>query len=185
MEAQKENQQTKEKFQEVQNQLTQVLWGRYSRANTPPVLTLFHVSVLQLQSQLAQSQTQSQNQLTQSQKEVQQAKAHSQQVSAVPQVVCLHGHSSSPILLPPKPQLQNQLKSSQSQAQARQNQVQQVQRELQQAKDALQQNLASQKELQQTGQQEVTKLKAALSQSESRVRRSARLRFRPSEPLLS
>ncbi|KAJ3594641.1 hypothetical protein NHX12_003948, partial [Muraenolepis orangiensis] len=58
--------------------------------------------------------------------------------------------------------LQNQLKSAQ--AQARQNHLQQVQRE--------QQNLVNQKELQQTQQshnQEVNTLKAAVSQSESKV----------------
>ncbi|XP_075339815.1 nucleoprotein TPR-like isoform X4 [Odontesthes bonariensis] len=101
----------------------------------------------QVQSQLSQNQ----NQLTQSQKELQQAKNHSQQV-------------------------QNQFKSAQTQAQARQNQIQQIQKELQQAKEALQQNLAKQKELQQTNQdsqqshnQEVNNLKTALSQAESKV----------------
>lgn len=63
----------------------------------------------------------------------------------------------------------HQLKSL---AQGRQNQIQQLQRELQQAKESLQQNLANQKELQQTHQshnQEVGSLKAALSQAESKV----------------
>lgn len=57
-------------------------------------------------------------------------------------------------------------------AQSRQNQIQQLQRELQQAKESLQQNLANQKELQQTHQshnQEVSSLKSALSQAESKV----------------
>ncbi|XP_030607280.1 nucleoprotein TPR-like isoform X1 [Archocentrus centrarchus] len=108
----------------------------------------------QVQSQLSQTQTQlqqNQNQLTHNQKELQQAKSHTQQV-------------------------QNQLKSAQSQAQARQNQIQQLQRELQQTKETLQQNLTSQKELQQTHQtsqqshnQEITNLKTALSQAESKV----------------
>lgn len=59
-----------------------------------------------------------------------------------------------------------------SQAQARQSQIQQVNRELQQSKEAIQQNLANQKELQQThqkSQQEVNNLKTALSQAESKV----------------
>ncbi|KAK1878955.1 Nucleoprotein TPR [Dissostichus eleginoides] len=108
----------------------------------------------EVQSQLSQIQTQqqqNQNQLTQSQKELQQVKTHSQQ-------------------------FQNQLKGAQSQSQARQNQIQQIQRDLQQAKEALQQNLLNQKELQQTNQssqqshnQEVSNLKTALSQSESKV----------------
>lgn len=87
-------------------------------------------------------------------------------------------HNNQLNLLLSKSQLQNQLKSAQSQAQARQNQIQQIQRELQHAKDNLQQNLANQKELQQTQQtsqqsynQEVTNLKTALSQAESKVRR--------------
>ncbi|XP_029309267.1 nucleoprotein TPR-like, partial [Cottoperca gobio] len=117
-------------------------------------LTQKQNQLTQVQSQFSQTQTQqqqNQNQLTQSQKELQQAKTHSQQV-------------------------QNQLKSAQSQAQARQNQIQQIQRELLQAKEALQQNLANQKELQQTNQssqqshnQEVSNIKTALSQAESKV----------------
>lgn len=75
-----------------------------------------------------------------------------------------------------KIQAQNQMKSAQSQAQARQNHIQQLQRELQQTKETLQQNLTSQKELQQTHQnnqnshnQEVGNLKTTLSQAEAKV----------------
>uniref|UniRef100_A0AAQ6AH46 Nucleoprotein TPR n=1 Tax=Amphiprion ocellaris TaxID=80972 RepID=A0AAQ6AH46_AMPOC len=70
----------------------------------------------------------------------------------------------------------DKFKSAQSQTLARQNQIQQLQRELQQAKENLQQNLASQKELQQTQQssqqshvQEVNNLKTSLSQAESKL----------------
>lgn len=70
------------------------------------------------------------------------------------------------------------LKSVQALAQARQNQMQQMQSDLQQAKDALQQNLAKQKELQQTDEatqqshnQEVNDVKTLLSQAENKVRK--------------
>ncbi|CAF94122.1 unnamed protein product, partial [Tetraodon nigroviridis] len=64
---------------------------------------------------------------------------------------------------------QNQLKSMQSQAQDSHGHIQQLQGELQQAKEALQRSLDAQKELQQSHSQEVTNLKAAVSQAEIKV----------------
>lgn len=58
----------------------------------------------------------------------------------------------------------------QSQAQDSHGHIQQLQGELQQAKEALQHNLDCQKELQQSHSQEVTTLKAAVSQAEIKVR---------------
>lgn len=58
----------------------------------------------------------------------------------------------------------------QSQAQDSHGHIQQLQGELQQAKEALQHNLDYQKELQQSHSQEVTTLKAAVSQAEIKVR---------------
>ncbi|XP_075935829.1 nucleoprotein TPR-like isoform X4 [Anarhichas minor] len=146
-----EAQKTQQELEEAKKEIQQ---SKEKFQEVQNQLTQKQNQLTQVQSQLSQIQTQlqqNQNQLTQSQKELQQAKTHSQQV-------------------------QNQLKSAQSQSQARQNQIQQIQRELQQAKEALQQNLANQKELQQTHQssqqshnQEVSNLKTALSQAESKV----------------
>lgn len=58
----------------------------------------------------------------------------------------------------------------QSQAQDSHSHIQQLQGELQQAKEALQHNLDNQKELQQSHSQEVTNLKTAVGQAESKVR---------------
>lgn len=58
----------------------------------------------------------------------------------------------------------------QSQAQDSHGHIQQLQGELQRAKEALQHNLDDQKELQQSHSQEVTNLKAAVSQAELKVR---------------
>ncbi|KAM3865905.1 nucleoprotein TPR-like [Diretmus argenteus] len=153
-EAQKKQEEAQKSQQELEEARKENQQTKEKLQEVQTQLTQNQNQLTQVQTQLTQTQTQlqqNQNQITQSQKELQQAKTHSQQ-------------------------LQNQLKSVQSQAQARQNQIQQIQRDLQQAKEALQQNLANQKELQQTQltnqqshNQEVNTLKTSLSQTESKV----------------
>ncbi|XP_028328136.1 nucleoprotein TPR-like [Gouania willdenowi] len=146
-EAQKKQEEAQKSQQELESAQKENQQTKEKLQEIQNQLTQNQNQLTQVQTQLSQSQTQlqqNQNQLTQCQKELQQAKNHTQQV-------------------------QNQLKSTQSQALARQNQIQQIQRELQQARDSLHQNLTSQKELQQNHSQEVSSLKTALSQSESKV----------------
>ncbi|XP_077413772.1 nucleoprotein TPR-like isoform X2 [Vanacampus margaritifer] len=133
-------QQAKNSEQELQNAQKENQQTKEKLKEIQNQLTLNQNQLTQVQAQLSQTQTQ----LQQSQKELQQAKTHTQQI-------------------------QNQLKSSQCQAQARQNQIQLMQKELQQAKDSLQQNVANQKKVQETHQQEINNLKTTLSQAESQV----------------
>ncbi|CAL8346974.1 unnamed protein product [Merluccius merluccius] len=148
--SQKEEAQKKQ--EEVQKLQQEGEDARKENQKTKDQLQEVQTQASQNQGQLTQVQsqlTQTQNQLQQNQNQLSQSQKELHQAKT---------HSQ-----------QNQLKSAQAQAQARQNQVQQVQRELQQ-------NLANQKELQQTQltsqqshNQEINTLKATVSQSESKV----------------